>query len=162
MSLDFKSLVREVPDFPKPGIQFKDISPLLASQAFVPAIEAMGALVQKPDYWVGIDARGFLFASALATRLGGGLIICRKKGKLPPPVVQESYGLEYGEDTLEMAPGSGTVVLVDDVYATGGTMKAAQRLCEKAGYRVLDRLVLVDLAFLHPEGETQALLRYDQ
>ncbi len=82
MILDFKSFVREVPDFPKPGIQFKDISPLLASEAFVPAIEAMGNLVQMPDYWVGIDARGFLFASALATRLGGGLIICRKKGKV--------------------------------------------------------------------------------
>ncbi len=125
--MNWKTWIQEVPDFPKSGVSFKDISPLLRSGHFPVAVREMRDLVELPDYWVGIDSRGFIFASAFAS-LGGGLILCRKKGKLPPPVVSEEYSLEYGSDTLEIQPGSGKVVIVDDVYATGVTMQAVERL----------------------------------
>ena len=89
------------------------------------------------------------------------MIMCRKKGKLPPPVVSETYSLEYGEDTLEIQPGSGTVVIVDDVYATGGTMNAVEQLCIKAGYTVIDKLVLIDLQFLHEPTNVKSLIKYE-
>jgi adenine phosphoribosyltransferase len=156
----YKSLITDIPDFPKQGIIFKDISPLLKSNKFSYAIEDMSKLVMVPDYWVGIDSRGFIFASALATK-NGGLIMCRKKGKLPPPIIQESYTLEYGEDILEIQEGTGTVVIVDDVYATGGTMEAVSKLCTKAGYTVIDRLVLIDLKFLHDTVNVKSLIQYE-
>ena len=140
-----KKYITNVPDFPKPGILFRDISPLLKSAWFPYAIKNMGKLVPSPDYWVGIDSRGFIFASALSGIFGNGMIMCRKKGKLPPPIISQSFSLEYGEDILEIQPGYGTVVIVDDVYATGGTMNAAEQLCLKAGYEVLDKLVLINL-----------------
>ena len=99
----FKDYITEVQDFPEEGVSFKDISPLLANQKlFEECIDEMGLLVDMPDYWIGIDARGFIFASALSMIHGGGVVLCRKKGKLPPPVVSESYTLEYGASTLEM------------------------------------------------------------
>jgi len=156
-----KSLIREVADWPKPGVGFKDITPLLASPHFPRVIDALEKLTVRPDFYVGIESRGFLFASALAQKTGAGLLLCRKKGKLPPPTVSASYQLEYGEDVLEMQPGSGTVVIVDDVFATGGTMKAATQLCREAGYTVVDRLVLIDLIFLHSEVEVKSLIQYD-
>ena len=90
----------------------------------------MWDLVETPDYWVGIDSRGFIFATALNSMTVNmcGLKLIRKKGKLPPPIISEEYELEYGTDTLEMKQGKGSVVIVDDVYATGGTMKAAENL----------------------------------
>jgi adenine phosphoribosyltransferase len=87
--------------------------------------------------------------------------MCRKKGKLPPPVIQQTYTLEYGEDILEMQPGSGKVVIVDDVYATGGTMEAVEILCKKAGYEVVDKLVLIDLTFLHKPTNVKSLIKYE-
>ena len=118
--LRFKDLITEVPDFPIDGVNFKDISPLLADEgAFDECIEGMGEMVEIPDYWVGIDARGFIFASALSIYFGGGVVMCRKAGKLPPTVFSHSYGTEYSEDTIQIKQGSGTTVIVDDVLATG-------------------------------------------
>jgi adenine phosphoribosyltransferase len=159
--MNFKKYIHEIPDFPKPGISFKDISPLLKSIWFPNVIKSMNGITKTPDYWVGIDSRGFIFASALAAFSGNGLIMCRKKGKLPPPVVSESYSLEYGEDTLEIHPGVGNVVIVDDVYATGGTMEAVEKLCEKAGYRVIDKVVLIDLKYLHKPTDVKSLIQYE-
>ena len=159
--INYKSYIKDVPDFPKKGVSFKDISPLLSSTQFPQVIIDMRKLVQKPDHWVGIDARGFLFAGALAYEYGGGVIMCRKQGKLPPPVESYSYQLEYGKDTLEMQPGTGRVVIVDDVYATGGTMNAVEELCKKAGYEVIDKLCLIDLLYLHDDIKCKSLVQYE-
>ena len=146
----YKDYITEVPDFPIEGVNFKDISPLLADWGvFDECIEKMGDLVGKsPDYWIGIDARGFIFASALSVMHGGGVVMCRKGGKLPPPVVQERYHLEYGTEWLEMKSGNGTAVIVDDVFATGGTLFATNHLAIESGYDVIDNLVLIDLLYI--------------
>ena len=147
--LRFKDLITEVPDFPIDGVNFKDISPLLADEgAFDKCIEGMGEMVEIPDYWVGIDARGFIFASALSIYFGGGVVLCRKAGKLPPPTARHEYKTEYSEDVLEMKIGTGSVVVVDDVLATGGTLQAVNDLCQTAGYNVIDNLVLIDLQYV--------------
>ena len=147
--LRFKDLITEVPDFPIDGVNFKDISPLLADEgAFDECIEGMGEMVEIPEYWVGIDARGFIFASALSIYFGGGVVMCRKKGKLPPPTARHEYKTEYSEDVLEMKIGTGSVVVVDDVLATGGTLQAVNDLCQTAGYNVIDNLVLIDLLYV--------------
>ncbi len=145
----YKDYIIEVPDFPEEGISFKDISPLLANEeVFDECIEGMGEMVEIPDYWIGIDARGFLFASALSIYFGGGIVMCRKAGKLPPTVFSHSYGTEYSEDTIQIKQGSGTAVIVDDVLATGGTLQAANYLAGTAGYDVIDNLVLIDLLYV--------------
>ena len=165
--MSYKNYVIEVPNFPIKGVNFKDISPLLADQeTFRSAIAEMGDLVGKvPDYWIGIDARGFIFASALAVYFGGGVVMCRKKGKLPPPVVSASYSLEYDVSTLQMKEGKGTVVIVDDVLATGGTLRAANHLANKAGYDVKDNLVLIDLKYVPTvvdlNLEVKSLIQYE-
>jgi adenine phosphoribosyltransferase len=147
--LRFKDLITEVPDFPIDGVNFKDISPLLADEgAFDECIEGMGEIVEIPEYWVGIDARGFIFASALSIYFGGGVVLCRKAGKLPPPTARHEYKTEYSEDVLEMKIGTGSVVVVDDVLATGGTLQAVNDLCQTAGYNVIDNLVLIDLLYV--------------
>ena len=158
----YKSFIHDIKDFPKPGITFKDIQPLLANPTiFDSAIKEMSNLVQKPDYWIGIDSRGFIMASSLSINTGIGLKLIRKKGKLPPPITSISYDLEYGSDTIELQPGKGNVVIVDDVYATGGTMDAAEKLCKEAGYNVIDKLVLIDLCFLHPITNIKSLIKYE-
>ena len=148
----YEDLITEIPDFPIVGVNFKDISPLLSDQeAFRSALVDMGRRVRLPDYWVGIDSRGYLFASGLATYFGGGVICARKKGKTPGDIVSVSYDLEYGSATLEMQKvgmGGGEVVIVDDVLATGGTLKATNELAEKAGYAVVGNLVLIDLKYV--------------
>jgi adenine phosphoribosyltransferase len=147
--IDLKSYIRNVPDFPRPGILFRDISPLLR-QAFGETIEALSALLDA-DEWsqvdavAGVESRGFILAAALALRHGKGIVLVRKKGKLPPPVVELAYGLEYGEGVLEMQPGSGRLLLVDDVLATGGTLQGTAALAERAGYVVFQSIVLLDL-----------------
>jgi adenine phosphoribosyltransferase len=156
-----ENYINDIPDFPKPGITFRDISPLLKSTYFPIVINELITKVKSPDYWVGIDSRGFIFASALSINTGKGLVMCRKKGKLPPPVVSETYSLEYGEDTLEIQPGKGNIVIVDDVYATGGTMDAVEKLCAKAGYNVIDKLVLIDLKYLHSPSNVKSLIQYE-
>lgn len=145
----FKDLITEVSDFPKGGVSFKDISPLLANNdRFMDAIEEMGDMVEIPDYWVGVDARGFIFASALATYHGGGVVLSRKKGKLPPPTIDAQYNTEYSTGYINMKEGTGSVVIVDDVLATGGTLMAVNELCKLAGYDVIDNLVLIDLEYV--------------
>ena len=147
--MSYKKYIKEVIDFPKESISFKDISPLLANEGvFKSAVRDMGENVKIPDYWVGIDARGFIFASALSIYYGGGVVLCRKKGKLPPPTEQWSYNLEYGTATLEMKEGNGEVVIVDDVLATGGTLQTTNWLAEKSGYDVVGNVVLIDLKYV--------------
>ena len=145
----YEDYITEVPDFPVEGVNFKDISPLLANEeAFDNCIEDMGEMVEIPDYWIGIDARGFLFASALSIYFGGGIVMCRKAGKLPPTVFSHSYETEYGKDTIQIKQGSGTAVIVDDVLATGGTLQAVNHLARMAGYDTIDNLVLIDLLYV--------------
>ena len=149
--MSYKKYITEVSDFPEEGVNFKDISPLLADQQlFISCIKGMGNLIENhlPDYWIGIDARGFIFASALAIHFGGGVVMCRKGGKLPPPVTRKRYQLEYGTEWIEMKEGKGTAVIVDDVLATGGTLQATNDLAKMVGYDVVDNLVLIDLQYV--------------
>tara|TARA_R110001592_G_scaffold162116_1_gene395108 strand:- start:896 stop:1390 length:495 start_codon:yes stop_codon:yes gene_type:complete len=157
-----KNHIKDIPDFPKKGIVFKDIQPLLSNPIlFNHTITSLGKLTKIiPDYWVGIESRGFIFSSALAMKYRAGVKLIRKPNKLPPPVVSKSYDLEYGSDIIEISPGKGTVVIVDDVYATGGTMNAAEQLCTDAGYDVIDKLVLIDLLNLHKPTDVKYLIQY--
>ena len=148
-------LLRDIPDFPKPGIIFKDITPILAdAAAFHEVTEHFAARYagMQVDKFLGIDARGFLFASALAFALRKGLIIARKKGKLPYKTISETYSLEYGTDSLEIhidAVAKGErVVIIDDLLATGGTAKAVANLVDKSGGVVVECAFLVELGFL--------------
>jgi adenine phosphoribosyltransferase len=128
---------------------FRDITPLLREH-FAATIQALDSMLSEEE-WAGIDAlaaiesRGFILGAAWALQRGKGFVLVRKQGKLPPPVVDMSYDLEYGSGVLEMQHGSGRLLLVDDVLATGGTMTAAAELCERAGYRVNALAVLIDL-----------------
>jgi adenine phosphoribosyltransferase len=146
---DLKRHIRNVPDFPRPGILFRDIAPLLREH-FAETIEAMSGLL-GPEQWrqidaiAGIESRGFMLGAALAVRHGKGFVPIRKQGKLPPPVVSVPYQLEYGAGVLEMQQGSGRLLLVDDVLATGGTLRAGADLAAAAGYRVEALAVLIDL-----------------
>ncbi|HXI76745.1 MAG TPA: adenine phosphoribosyltransferase [Steroidobacteraceae bacterium] len=146
---DLKQAISDVADFPRPGILFRDISPLLRDH-FAATVLAMDALLTDEE-WSGIDAlagiesRGFILGAALAIRRGKGFVLVRKQGKLPPPVVDVAYALEYGSGVLEMQRGRGRVMLIDDVLATGGTMTAAADLCERAGYQLGALAVLIDL-----------------
>jgi adenine phosphoribosyltransferase len=150
--MNYKDYIIEVQDFPIDGVNFKDLSPLLADQeTFRSALVEMGKRVRLPDYWIGIDSRGYIFASGLATYFGGGVVCARKEGKTPGDKVSVSYDLEYGSATLEMGKlgmGGGEAVIVDDVLATGGTLKATNELAERAGYSVVGNLVLVDLKYV--------------
>ena len=164
--MSYKKYITEVIDFPKKGISFKDISPLLSDEVvFKNAIRDMGERVRIPDYWVGIDARGFIFASALSMYYGGGLVLCRTKHKLPYPKNWQSYNLEYGTATLEMRDGEGEVVIVDDVLATGGTLQATNWLAKKSGYEVVGNLVLVDLKYIPRHSNfdlnVKSIVKYD-
>jgi adenine phosphoribosyltransferase len=144
--------IRTVPDFPKPGIVFKDIMPLMRDH-FDEMIDAMSATIpwDEIDTVVGIESRGFILGAAMARRHGKGFIPVRKKGKLPPPLVSESYTLEYGTDTLEMAVNEtpARVLLVDDVLATGGTLNASVALCERNRFHVRAMAVFINLSFLN-------------
>ena len=148
--------IRNIPDFPKPGIQFKDITPVLGDpKLFAASIEQLTNSF-KPgdvDFVVGIDARGFIFAGAAALKWGAGFVPIRKKGKLPFTTHEESYELEYGSNVLAIhidaiKPGS-RVVLVDDLLATGGTAAAASNLIQKVGGKLLEVSFLIELTFLN-------------
>jgi adenine phosphoribosyltransferase len=167
--MKMKDLIRDVPDFPKPGILFRDISPLLREH-FAATVAALDALLTDTD-WQGIDAvagiesRGFILGAALAERRGKGFVLVRKKGKLPPPVVDVPYALEYGTGMLEMQPGRGHLLVVDDVLATGGTLTASADLCRLAGYEVAALAVLLDLQLVRDyrwQGiPARAAIRYE-
>jgi adenine phosphoribosyltransferase len=153
--LDLRALIRDVPDFPSPGILFRDITPLLACpEAFREAVRAMAEpwRANPPSKVLGIEARGFMFGGALAHELSAGFVPVRKPGKLPGRTLRASYGLEYGKDTLEIhcdacAPGE-RVVIADDVLATGGTAEAAARLAEELKADILGLSFFIELAAL--------------
>jgi len=154
--MDLKKIVRDVPDFPKPGIVFKDITPLLQNpEAFQAIVNAFRERYRGKDIDViaGIESRGFLFASVLAYSLGKSLAIMRKKGKLPYTTVSYTYKLEYGEDTIELHEDAiqkgAKVLIVDDLLATGGTAAAAAHLVEKMGGKVAELAFVIELGFLH-------------
>lgn len=151
--MNLEDYIENIPDFPKNGIIFKDISPLLASK-YPQTIEKMAALLEPElvstiDAFVGIDARGFIFASGLAMYFKKNLVMVRKGGKLPLPHEEIEYSLEYGTAKLSLKNGVGKVIIVDDVLATGGTLKAAADLCTRAGYEVIDFAVLLNLTYLN-------------
>lgn len=148
-----------IPNFPKPGILFRDISPLLANPAaFKEAIEQMEVLAQQFDYShiLGIESRGFIFGSALAHQAHKGLALARKPNKLPQASHQVSYGLEYGTDSLEIQqstlPAGARVLIVDDVLATGGTIIAASKLLQKAGFEVAGAITLLKIDGLNGDN----------
>ena len=148
--------IRNVPDFPQPGIQFKDITPVLAdARLFAGAIDLLTEKLQpgSVDAVVGIDARGFIFAAAAATKLHAGFVPVRKKGKLPYKTIEQEYALEYGTATVAMhvdalRPGA-RVMLIDDLLATGGTAAAAAALVKKLGAEILEIAFLIELKFLN-------------
>lgn len=171
---DLRALVRTIPDHPKPGILFRDVTTLLLhAEGFAAAIDALAATVpERPDLIAGMEARGFVVATALALKLGAGLLLIRKDGKLPGATIGEDYALEYGTDRLTMhvdacAPGA-RVLLADDLIATGGTALAAARLVRRAGAEIAGARFLIDLpdlggtAKLQADGiETQSLLAFE-
>lgn len=150
---DALSLIRDIPDYPKPGILFKDITPLLANPAaYSTVIKAFAAKIDDVDVVAGIEARGFIFAAAIALEKNAGFVPFRKSGKLPFETIGAKYGLEYGEDEIEVhvdafANGK-SVVIVDDVLATGGTLAAALKLAERSGAVVKSVLVLFEISGL--------------
>lgn len=155
--------VRDVPDFPKPGIIYKDITPLLQDKnilAYLIKYLADNYRSKRPDFIAGIEARGFILGAAMAVELGCGFIPIRKKGKLPYRTLQQSYSLEYGEATIEIHTDALTegakVVLVDDLLATGGTASAAVSLLNKLNAAIIGIEFIIELAFLNGRKPLQA------
>jgi adenine phosphoribosyltransferase len=154
-ALDFKAYVREVPDFPEPGVGFKDITPMLQDPvALRGAVDALAdwSAARTPDLILGAEARGYWLGAAIACRLGCGFVPARRPGKLPPETVSARYALEYGENQLEVGAHAITegarVVIHDDVLATGGTMEAVAGLVEQLGGEVVGINFVIDLTFL--------------
>lgn len=154
--MDLRSFIRDVPDFPKPGITFKDITPLLKSPEALENVLDLWAKRysdKKIDVIVAMESRGFIFGAALANRIGAGFVPVRKPGKLPWKTFSETYELEYGQDTLQIHQDAlktgDNVVVIDDVLATGGTAAASIRLVEKAGGKIVEASFLIELKFLN-------------
>lgn len=150
--MNLKSLIRDVPNFPKEGILFRDMSPLLQNSEamnFVSQNLVKKADLSKIDYFAGIESRGFILASHLAATHNKGFLPIRKAGKMPPPTKRVSYALEYGSAEIELPLGKGNIMIIDDVLATGGTLQAAIDLSHLAGYTVESVAVLVNLTFLN-------------
>ncbi len=153
---DLKKHIRDIPGFPKEGITFHDITPLLQNkEAYSASVDSMADTLKDKeiDYLIGIEARGFIFASALAYKLGCGLVIVRKFGKLPSEKINASYDLEYGNDVLEVHKDSiahgENIVLVDDLLATGGTAQAVGKLVQQLGANIVGYLFLIELTSLN-------------
>ena len=170
--IDLKKHIRSIPDFPKPGILFYDISTLLAhAKAWHATIERMADALRpyKPDVLAGVESRGFLLAAPLALALGTGFLMMRKQGKLPGITVRHTYALEYGTDTIEIQQDAikkgARVVLVDDLLATGGTMAAAVKLLQQVGGEVPAAACVIELTFLEGRKKldvpVETLLKYD-
>jgi adenine phosphoribosyltransferase len=156
VAVDLREKIREVPDFPRPGVGFKDITPLLADpQALRDTIDQLAewASEHRPDIVLGAEARGFILGAALAAKLGCGFVPARRPGKLPPETVSATYALEYGQNSLELHPDAivdGARVLIhDDVLATGGTVQAIGRLVEELGGEVVGCSFIIELSFLN-------------
>ncbi len=170
--MDLKQHIRQIPDFPKPGINFFDISTLIGhADAWQSTIKQMTQLIKpmEPDILAAIDARGFLVAAPLSISLNCGTVMVRKSGKLPGKVKSHTYGLEYGTDTVEIQedavkPGQ-RVVIVDDLLATGGTLDAATKLLQSSGAEVVSAVCLIELTFLNGRDNldipVETLLSYD-
>ena len=172
--LSLASLIRSIPDFPKPGIVFRDITPLLADPGGLDAaVNALTELTRdlRPDIVIGAEARGFLFGPALARELGAGFVLARKPGALPHTTIRTEYALEYGTSVLEVhedaiVPGA-RVLVHDDLLATGGTASALCALVEQLGGAVVGCAFLIELAFLPGRAalaphDARALIRYDE
>jgi len=165
MANDLKKLIRNVPDFPIPGINFKDITTLLKDpEGMAQTLDKLYEVSKEKgiNKVIGIESRGFIFGGALAVKLGAGFIPVRKPGKLPAPTVSETYLLEYGEDKIEVhkdaiQPGD-KILLHDDLLATGGTMEAACKLVEKIGAEIVQISFLIELSFLNGR---EKLRKYD-
>jgi adenine phosphoribosyltransferase len=171
--MDLKTRIARIPEFPKPGILFYDISPLLGDgAAWREAVDRLGELVRpyRPDLLVGIESRGFLAAAPLAYALGVGFAMVRKRGKLPGNLVGHDYALEYGTDRVEIqadaVKAGQRVVVLDDLLATGGTMAAAVKLLRICGGEVVAVAVLIELGFLAGRAQldvpVEALMRFDR
>ena len=163
-ALDLQQAIRNIPDFPKPGIQFKDITPVLADpRLFAASIDLLIGHFKpgEVDAVVGIDARGFILASAAALKLKAGFIPVRKKGKLPYSTFEQHYDLEYGTNTIaihtDAFKAGSRVLLIDDLLATGGTAAAAARLVQKVGARILEISFLIELSFLKGREKLKGL-----
>jgi len=172
--MDLKALIRSVPDFPKPGIVFRDITTLIKNG---PALDEVATQLadhfraKNPDVVLGVEARGFIIGTVVALKLGVGFIPARKKGKLPAETISEEYELEYGTDSIEIhtdAIETGQKVLfIDDLLATGGTAEASGRLIRQTGGKVIGYGFMIDLAFLNgaarlTDSEVFSLMRYDE
>ena len=164
---DLKKHIRDIPDFPQEGIIFKDISTLLKHKdAFRKSVDVLAGEFKgkRPEYIVGVEARGFIFGSALAYKLGAGFIPVRKKGKLPHKTRSVTYQLEYGTDTLEIhedaLPRNARVLVVDDLLATGGTIKAVTDLLKSQNVKIVGVAFLVELKFLNGKAKLKDLPVY--
>jgi adenine phosphoribosyltransferase len=164
-TVDLRSKIREVPDFPTPGVGFKDITPLLADRdALRSTISDLAEWVRskEPDLVLGAEARGFILGAAIAAEAGVGFVPARRPGKLPPETVSATYVLEYGENALELHPDlipeGARVVIHDDVLATGGTVEAIAGLVRKLGGEVVGACFIIELTFL---GGRERLAQYD-
>lgn len=157
LKFNLEDYIRVIPNFPKQGVSFKDISLLLTEiEAYDYFLKEMSKMLPPFDYIIGIESRGFLIASSLAILLKKPMIMVRKKGKLPPPVKRQSYSLEYAEECLEISSRKyqgEKCIIVDDVRATGGTLKASRMLAEKVGLNVVSTATLIDLSFLHRDSQ---------
>lgn len=150
---ELKQYIQDAPDFPKPGVMFRDISPLLRDH-FSEAVKQMSELYstsewESIDIIGGVEARGFILAAGLAAVKGKGFVKIRKAGKLPGKTIKQDYGLEYGQDALEMQAGTGRMLIVDDVLATGGTLDAAGKLAKATGHKVQGLACLINLTYLN-------------
>ncbi len=170
--MHLKDHIRHVPDFPKPGILFYDISTLLAHpMAWRTTVDRLAEVIapMQPEILVGIESRGFLTAAPLALKLGLGFVMVRKSGKLPGPTIRHTYALEYGEDTIEVQEGAVTngqrVVILDDLLATGGTMSASVDLMQQIGADVRGCACIIELTFLkgrdRVDAPVETLIQYD-
>ena len=168
-SMDYKNFITDVPNWPVEGVLFKDITPLLSdSTAFNSVVDDLSIILSNApiDFVAGIESRGFIFGAAVSALNGVGFIPVRKEGKLPPPVESIDSTKEYGNEVLEVKAGKGNVVIVDDVLATGGTLKATEELLVAAGYTVVGAIVVIDLTYLHDEifvggVPVQSLIEYN-
>jgi adenine phosphoribosyltransferase len=170
--MQYKDFITDVPNWPAEGVLFKDITPLLADQKiFNSAVDDLIMLVEElgvePDLIAGIESRGFIFGAGVAVLNGNGFIPVRKENKLPPPVEYIDSTKEYGTEVLEVKAGEGNVVIVDDVLASGGTLRATEQLLTSAGYNVVGAIVLIDITHLHGEiligGQSVlSLIKYDE